>query len=152
MQKPKQKLPAWRHVVMPVFMVLLSVIILVSTYLFYRAPGKACVSAPRSTITSLQVVAQGKLSRTDKTITNQHTIDCLADDLKHLPEMPSTPVICPVSDGSTYILSFDGGKVVSGTLSACQVVKIQGDSKTYWLMSETSYTKDMRAKLQKILQ
>ena len=132
-------------------MVLLSVIILLSTYLFYRTPGKACVSAPKSASSSLQVVAQGKLSRIDKTITDQHTIDCLADDLNHLPEMPATPVICPQSDGTTYILSFDGGKVISGSLSACQVVKIQGDTKTYWLMPQTSYTTDMRSKLQQIL-
>jgi hypothetical protein len=152
MQKPKQKLPAWRHVILPVFMATLSVIILFSTLLFYRAPGKACVNAPKSASHSLQVVAQGKLSRIDTTITNQHTIDCLADDLMHLPEVPATPVICPQSDGTTYILSFDGGKVISGSLSACQVVKIQGDAKTYWLMPQTSYTKDMRAKLQKILE
>jgi hypothetical protein len=100
----------------------------------------------------MDVITQKGDARTEKTVTNRHIISCMSDDLKYLPELPSEGVICPVTDGSTYIISFDGGPIVTGSLSGCQAVKVQSDQKTYYLLPETSYARDFRTKLQRITQ
>ncbi len=151
MQKAKQKLWLQKRLIIPVFIAGFSLILVLASFILVATPGKACIDAPPSPVTTVHVVVQKGTTTHETDVTSRHVIGCLADDLKHLPVMPATPVICPPSDGSTYILSFDGGKIVSGSLSACQVVKIQGDDHVYWLTPATSYTQDMRSKLQQIL-
>jgi hypothetical protein len=148
--KRVRKLP--KYMVLPVFIAGLSVIVLVVASVQALTPGRACVNAPASPYPSMDVIVQKGSVRTEKTITNRHIISCLSDDLRHLPEYPATPLICPQSDGSTYILNFDGGRIVTGSLSGCQAVKIQDNSKIYYLLPDTPYAKDYRSKLQKILQ
>ena len=142
---PKQLIPY-------LFIAGVSIIVLLVASVQALKPGRACVDAPLSAYPSMQVITQRGDARSEKTVTNRHIISCLADDIRHLPEYPSTPVICPQSDGSTYILSFDGGPIVSGSLSGCQAVKVQGDNKIYYLLPDTAYAKDMRSKLQRITQ
>lgn len=143
-QIPKYMVPA-------LFIVVLSVAVLLTATVRSFSTTKACVNAPTSAYPSLQVIVQKGSDRTEKTVTNRHVISCISDDLLHLPVLPSEGVICPKSDGSTYILSFDGGRIVTGSLSGCQAVKIQGDDKIYYLLPDVPYTNDMRSKLQKIV-